>query len=43
VGGEIGLVSRAGEGSTFHFTVVIDLPANAVRPTIGGGTWPPCG
>jgi len=32
MGGEIGLVSRAGEGSTFQFTVVLDLPANAVAP-----------
>ncbi len=32
MGGEIGLESRAGEGSTFHFTVVLDLPANAVAP-----------
>ena len=32
MGGEIGLESREGEGSTFHFTVVLGLPANAAAP-----------
>jgi two-component system sensor histidine kinase/response regulator len=32
MGGEIGLQSRVGGGSTFHFTVELDLPANATAP-----------